>query len=448
MSFGFSVGDFLAGANLAYRLIRALSESRGSNMEYQEVIQELGCIQHTFLHVELISSRKVFSQATINAIAHILGSSMEVMERFLQQTEKYRKSLSRNGGRSLAADSWRKIGWSLFQKEELISLRSTLQTRLTAVNILVSAANSQNYYITPQAVGKFQTSSFETRSCQALSHVSSEATTAVAGDSSGDYGAEMYAKVEDQSLVHNPSEWQRDEAYTKVEDQTHANISSEEHQDEISTEVVEAPSYQRLSNASCKTTITAIGNPSGGQRDEVYNKTKYQNQGHMQREAILENAPHIKEAKDYLGGESGENGEYLRRKLAELEAVQVLAKLGMLQAHPSSQLPGILHATTVSNEKKKPIKFKDAVGRKFSFPFELGCTWQGMEDLINQAFLHVEVIGPHVAKGHYDLVGPNGEIILPQVWDSVIEPDWTVTMHMWPIPEAPKEPDILPPDTI
>lgn len=27
-------------------------------------------------------------------------------------------------------------------------------------------------------------------------------------------------------------------------------------------------------------------------------------------------------------------------------------------------------------EKKQPIKFKDAVGRKFSFPFELCATWQ------------------------------------------------------------------------
>jgi hypothetical protein len=26
-------------------------------------------------------------------------------------------------------------------------------------------------------------------------------------------------------------------------------------------------------------------------------------------------------------------------------------------------------------EKKKPIKFKDAIGRKFSFPFHLCCTW-------------------------------------------------------------------------
>ncbi|KAL4886375.1 hypothetical protein BJY04DRAFT_101890 [Aspergillus karnatakaensis] len=89
-------------------------------------------------------------------------------------------------------------------------------------------------------------------------------------------------------------------------------------------------------------------------------------------------------------------------------------------------------------EKPKPIKFKDALGRKFSFPFDLCCTWKGMEELIKQAFLHIEVIGPHVAEGHYDLVGPNGDIILPQVWETVLEPDWSITMHMWPIPEKPK----------
>ena len=62
---------------------------------------------------------------------------------------------------------------------------------------------------------------------------------------------------------------------------------------------------------------------------------------------------------------------------------------------------------------------------------------QGMEELIKQAFLHVEIIGPHVAEGHYDLVGPSGEIILPQLWERMIEPDWTITMHMWPMPPPP-----------
>lgn len=64
-----------------------------------------------------------------------------------------------------------------------------------------------------------------------------------------------------------------------------------------------------------------------------------------------------------------------------------------------------------------------------------------MEDLINQAFLHIEIIGTHVAEGHYDLVGPDGDIILPQVWETVIiEPDWDTSMHMWPIPEKSLEP--------
>ncbi|GAB1313552.1 hypothetical protein MFIFM68171_03762 [Madurella fahalii] len=80
-----------------------------------------------------------------------------------------------------------------------------------------------------------------------------------------------------------------------------------------------------------------------------------------------------------------------------------------------------------------PVKFKDAVGRKFSFPFHLVRTWAGMEELIKQAFLHVDVLGPHVMEGHYDLIGPNGEVILPSVWENVIEPDWSITMHMWPM---------------
>lgn len=93
---------------------------------------------------------------------------------------------------------------------------------------------------------------------------------------------------------------------------------------------------------------------------------------------------------------------------------------------------------------KAPIKFKDAVGRKFSFPWHLCKTWKGMEELIKQAFLHVDVIGPHVHEGHYDLVGPDGEIILPQVWETMVQPDWSITMHMWPMPEPPPPPPDIP----
>lgn len=60
-----------------------------------------------------------------------------------------------------------------------------------------------------------------------------------------------------------------------------------------------------------------------------------------------------------------------------------------------------------------------------------------MEDLIKQAFAHVDVIGPHVHEGHYDLMGPDGEIILPIIWDKTIQPGWQVTMRMWPMDKHP-----------
>jgi hypothetical protein len=70
-----------------------------------------------------------------------------------------------------------------------------------------------------------------------------------------------------------------------------------------------------------------------------------------------------------------------------------------------------------------------------------------VEELIRQALLHMEGLGPHVAEGHYDLIGPKGEIILPRVWETTIKPDWSISMHMWPMPEPPRKPiGLLPPD--
>ena len=62
-----------------------------------------------------------------------------------------------------------------------------------------------------------------------------------------------------------------------------------------------------------------------------------------------------------------------------------------------------------------------------------------MEYLIKEAFLHVTDYGPHVANGEYDLIGPQGEIIMTHIWNIVIQPGWEITMHMWPIPEPGPE---------
>jgi hypothetical protein len=79
---------------------------------------------------------------------------------------------------------------------------------------------------------------------------------------------------------------------------------------------------------------------------------------------------------------------------------------------------------------------------------------QDMEGLINQAFAHIDNLAPHVMEGRYDLIGPDKEIIMPNYWESTVEPDMQITMMLWPIPEPkpeeliPPPPDILDPDAI
>jgi hypothetical protein len=81
---------------------------------------------------------------------------------------------------------------------------------------------------------------------------------------------------------------------------------------------------------------------------------------------------------------------------------------------------------------------QDLEGNIVSISFDIQANlFEGMESLILQAFLHVEPIGKQVADGHYDLIGPDNEIILPQVWETMVKPDMSISMHMWPMPEPP-----------
>jgi hypothetical protein len=140
MSFGYSIGDFFAGANLSYRLIKALSSTRGASIEYQEAIAELGCLQQTFLQVGRMTTHPNLSPATINAASHIVLSSMSLIGDFFERTKTYRERMCANGPRYGVSDSWQKMGWVLFKKEELIALTQALHVKLSNISLLLSTA--------------------------------------------------------------------------------------------------------------------------------------------------------------------------------------------------------------------------------------------------------------------------------------------------------------------
>ncbi|PYH75819.1 hypothetical protein BO82DRAFT_396610 [Aspergillus uvarum CBS 121591] len=117
--------------------------------------------------------------------------------------------------------------------------------------------------------------------------------------------------------------------------------------------------------------------------------------------------------------------------------------LGLTVIYKSRNHESNCHPLAGNRERRSPkepsIRVMDTVGRIHSFPFDQCRTWKDMESLLRHAFLH-DALESHVIEGHYDLVGPDQKIILPQDWDTVIEPGWDITMHVWPVPEEPVTP--------
>lgn len=123
----------------------------------------------------------------------------------------------------------------------------------------------------------------------------------------------------------------------------------------------------------------------------------------------------------------------------EIEGVDIRAKRG-------EKIPSPSPASDTADDSMEMIYFKDAVGRQFELPFQLTRDWTGMKDLINHMFRHVDVIGPQVQAGYYDLLNSRGKICLPVVWKYCNKPNESYTMEMWPMiakqrPEAGRLPD-------
>jgi hypothetical protein len=60
MSFGFSVGDFIAAGKLISDIINSLSDVGGSKSEYQELVRELESLQFALRHLDkLLLQRSV-----------------------------------------------------------------------------------------------------------------------------------------------------------------------------------------------------------------------------------------------------------------------------------------------------------------------------------------------------------------------------------------------------
>ncbi|KAK4172856.1 hypothetical protein QBC36DRAFT_68346 [Triangularia setosa] len=385
MSFGYAIGDFIAGAGMAHKLIRLMATSSDACSEYQDAMKELRLIQQAFINVSQISQTDVaLPRDTVNSASFLVMSSMDTISKFLQRTEHLKKSLSASGPPAIR-DSWCKVGWALYGKDELKELRDRLHSSLTALNLLFSAANYSCRPV-PASIAQFQVLDNE-------------------GYSSGTMSETTCVDLEVVDLIQ-------------------ADMSLKALPKPVKSVVQPRKGVKGLKS---KSKLLKPAPPALEGRDD---------QATQDAEAtLLERLAHLEKMAEDKTNWEARQAEW-RKNVEDLAQLKAEIKIQNAEIALRSQLEAekkLAEQEKTSRKNNDPISLKDAVGRKFNFPFDLCKTWQGMSDLIKQAFLHIEVLGPHVHQGRYDLISPSGEIILPTLWEKTIEPGWAVTMHMWPM---------------
>lgn len=138
MSFGFSVGDFIAAANLIVQVVSAIREADGSAFQYQHLKLKLEFLSRSLGEVNLLESVDGL-QATVEAIkTSALSCQLPLLE-FLESIKKNDKSLGLGQSAGVMKDVFVKVKWKVSKKSEAaMKLEAEITAYLEAINLLLS----------------------------------------------------------------------------------------------------------------------------------------------------------------------------------------------------------------------------------------------------------------------------------------------------------------------
>jgi hypothetical protein len=142
MSFGFSVGDFLAVLTLAKDLAIALSETRGVSVELQRLISMLDSLQKAIDNAVQVAKEwdiahpNPSNKAPFNALVEEHKICKTLLENFWKDSEKYTQSIvNGKGSKTNLKREWAKIKWCMFHSGDAVVLERNLSMHVKAINI-------------------------------------------------------------------------------------------------------------------------------------------------------------------------------------------------------------------------------------------------------------------------------------------------------------------------
>ena len=145
MSFGFSAGDFLEVAQLAWRLYRdCYKVARGAPQEFQLLVAEMSTLSNslTILQKEVKDPESTIVQAGEDRV-RLVGGVVENISTTLGKLEKYAKKYEIMGSGSKARQKWTQIKWS-FDWKSIEGLRSKLNQHNTMMSLVLTQVGNSS----------------------------------------------------------------------------------------------------------------------------------------------------------------------------------------------------------------------------------------------------------------------------------------------------------------
>ncbi|KAI1759347.1 hypothetical protein GGR53DRAFT_150799 [Hypoxylon sp. FL1150] len=155
MSFGFSVGDFLAVGKLVTDIISSLKESGGSRTDYQDLVRELECLQAGLVHLDKFTGTG--SSPDLTAIKYTALSCRRPLEDFLAKIRKYEKSLGIRSKGNPMKGVIDKIKFPLSHKEDIQKLQVYLSVHVSTINMLLAEHGLETMQLAAQKAETGQT---------------------------------------------------------------------------------------------------------------------------------------------------------------------------------------------------------------------------------------------------------------------------------------------------
>jgi hypothetical protein len=146
MSFGFSVGDFLAVGKLIADITTCLKDVGGSKSEYRDLIVELECLQKALVHLDQLKPQG--DARCTDSIKYAALSCRRPLGEFLAKLKRYEPLL---GPRAIGS-SWKapvdKVRFLISEKDEIRKMQSYLSVHVGTLNVLLAEYGLERMNIT------------------------------------------------------------------------------------------------------------------------------------------------------------------------------------------------------------------------------------------------------------------------------------------------------------